>query len=204
MKIEKYEKIGKDKYRLYLDNGEIVDTYDEVILKHDLLLQRELSLSLYQKILEDSQIQEHYLSCLKYITIRIRSTKEIKDYLKRKNVAEDEMMVILDKLTKEKALNDDYFCQCFIKDKLRFTTMGEFRIIAELKKHQIDSSIIQKYSSLLMSEEVMREKITKIMEKQLKSSRKFDKLKLRNKLYNQLLNLGYSSSLIVEMLNQYF
>lgn len=204
MKIEKYEKIGKDKYRLYLDNGEIVDTYDEVILKHDLLLQRELSLSLYQKILEDSQIQEHYLSCLKYITIRIRSTKEIKDYLKRKNVDEDEMMIILDKLTKEKALDDDYFCQCFIKDKLRFTTMGEFRIIAELKKHQIDSSIIQKYSSLLMNEEVMREKITKIMEKQLKSSRKFDKLKLRNKLYNQLLNLGYSSSLIVEMLNQYF
>ena len=29
MKIDKYEKIGVDKYRLFLSNGEVIDTYDK-------------------------------------------------------------------------------------------------------------------------------------------------------------------------------
>ena len=82
MKIEKYEKTGKNKYRLYLDNGEVIDTYDNVILKNDLLLKKELSLSDYQIVMMESKIEEQYLACLKYISVRIRSSKEIRDYLK--------------------------------------------------------------------------------------------------------------------------
>lgn len=203
MKIEKYEKIGKDKYRLYLDNGEVIDTYDQVILKNDLLIKKEVTPTIYQTILVESSIQEHYLACLKYIAIRIRSTKEIIDYLKKRNATEEEIDIIIPKLTDEKALDDNYFCECFIKDKLKFTTMGEYRIINELKHHQIDSKIILEHSDLL-NEEVLLEKITKIVDKQIRSNRKLDYAKLRNKLYNHLLSLGYSSSLIVQVLNQKF
>ena len=203
MKIDKYEKTGKDKYRLYLDNGEIIDTYDAVILKNELLIKKEITPSIYQTIITESIIQEHYLAALKYITVRIRSTKEIIDYLKRKNVDEESIKIIIEKLTKEQALNDDYFCKCFINDKLKFTTMGPYRIIAELKKHQIDSKIIEKYSNL-MDEDILQEKIIKLVDKQIKSNHKLDNYKLRNKIYNHLLGLGYHSSQIVEILNQKF
>lgn len=203
MKIEKYEKTGKDKYRMYLDNGEVIDTYDDVILKNDLLLKKELSLVDYQTIMMESRIEEQYLASLKYIAVRIRSTKEIIDYLKRRDVSEEDIEIIVDKLRENQALNDDYFCECFIKDKLRFTTMGEYRIINELKRHQISDGIIAKYS-YLMNEDVMVEKIEKIVDKQIKSNHKLDNYKLRNKLYNHLLGLGYSSSMIVEVLNQKF
>ena len=51
MKIDKYEKIGKDKYRLFLSNGEVIDTYDNVILDNELLLKKELDNSLYNRII---------------------------------------------------------------------------------------------------------------------------------------------------------
>ena len=203
MRIEKYEKLGKDKYRIYLDNGEVIDTYDTVILKNELLLKKELSLSDYQKIMVESKVEEQYLACLKYIAVRVRSTKEIIDYLKRKNVLGEDIEIIVDKLTKNQALNDDYFCECFIKDKVRFTSMGEYKIINELKKHHISDDIIGKHYHL-MNEEVMLEKINKLVDKQIKSNHKLDNAKLRNKLYNNLLGLGYSSSMIVEVLNQKF
>lgn len=203
MKIEKYEKIGQAKYRLYLDNGEVIDTYDEIILKNDLLLKKELDSSLYQTILTESKTQEYYNACIKYIGIRIRSTKEIIDYLKRKNVEDEDIDYIVDKLTKEKFLDDSHFCECFIKDKLRFTTMGEYKIIYELKKHNISPQIIEK-NKYLINNDILTEKIDKIITKQLNSNKKLDKSKLRNKLYNHLLNAGYTSSLIVERLNNYF
>lgn len=203
LKIEKYEKIGQAKYRLYLDNGEVVDTYDEIILKNDLLLKKELDTYLYQKILTESQIQESYNACIKYIAVRIRSTKEIIDYLKRKQVADEDIDYIIEKLTKEKFLDDNLFCECFIKDKLKFTTMGEHKIIYELKKHNISANIIEN-NRYLLSKDILQEKIDKIITKQINSNRKLDNQKLRNKLYNHLLNSGYSSSLVVSRLNNYF
>ena len=81
MKIDKYEKIGVDKYRLFLSNGEVIDTYDNVILDNELLLKKELDNYLYTKILTDTHIYDIYNMALKYIKVRLRSTKEIKDYL---------------------------------------------------------------------------------------------------------------------------
>lgn len=203
MKIEKYEKTGKSKYRLYLDNGEVIDTYDNVILKNDLLLKKTLNQNTYNQIFYDNTIEENYNLAFKYISMRIRSTKEIKDYLKRKNAKDDIIEEVVLRLEKDKLLNDDDFTQAFIKDKLKFTTMGEYKIINELKHHQIDSEIINKYS-YLMSEDVMTEKIIKLVDKQIKSNHKYDNFTLRNKIYNNLINLGYSSSQVAAVLNNYF
>ena len=203
MKIEKYEKIGTLKYRLYLDNGEVIDTYDDVILENELLLKKELDAHLYNKILIDTNLQEYYNACVKYIQTRLRSTKEIDDYLKRKQVAEEDRIFIIEKLTKKGLLNDKYFTKCFINDKLKFTNMGEYRIINELKKLNISPTIIEE-NKYLFNEEIIQEKINKKIEKAIKSNHKLDNYKLRNKLYNSLLRDGYTPSQVISSLNQYF
>ncbi len=203
MKIEKYEKIGTLKYRLYLDNGEVIDTYDDVILENELLLKKELNSHLYNKILIDTNLQEYYNACVKYIQTRLRSTKEIDDYLKRKQVTEEDRIFIIEKLTKKGLLNDKYFTKCFINDKLKFTNMGEYKIINELKKLNISNSIIEE-NKYLFNEEIIQEKINKKIEKAIKSNHKLDNYKLRNKLYNSLLRDGYNPSQVISSLNQYF
>lgn len=203
MKIEKYEKIGVLKYRLYLDNGEVIDTYDDVILENELLLKKELDAHLYNKILIDTNLQEYYNACVKYIQTRLRSTKEIDDYLKRKQVTEEDRIFIIEKLTKKGLLNDKYFTKCFINDKLKFTNMGEYKIINELKKLNISPLIIEE-NKYLFNEEIIQEKINKKIEKAIKSNHKLDNYKLRNKLYNSLLRDGYNPSQVISSLNQYF
>lgn len=200
MKIEKYEKIGTNKYRLYLSNGEVIDTYDDVILKNELLLKNELTEKEYNKIQIETKLSEYYNSCVRYISIRLRSTKEIKDYLTKKKISSEDIEIIIDKLTKNKLLDDKHFTECFIKDKLNFTTMGEYKIINELKKHNISNDIINKYS-YLWNEDTMIPKIEKLVDKQINNNKKLDKYKLRNKIYYYLLNQGYSSDTIVSVLN---
>lgn len=200
-KITKYENIGKNKYRIYLDNGEIIDTYDNVILKNELLLKKEIDINLYDTITKETLLEEHYLSSQKYINYRLRSTKEIKDYLKKKNLEDNDIDLIVDKLTKNKLLDDEYYCKCFINDKLKFTTKGTYQILEELKKNGIPSSIIEKYYNL-MNDEVMNERIIKLIDKSLKITK--NKPNLRNKLYNNLVRLGYPIDLVISNLNQKF
>ena len=78
--------------------------------------------------------------------------------------------------------------------------MGPYRIEQELKKHKIDSNIINKYINEI-DYNILEEKINKQINKIIKSNKK--KTNLKNKIYNKLLNLGYSSSFILENLNNY-
>ncbi|MBQ6494899.1 MAG: RecX family transcriptional regulator [Bacilli bacterium] len=201
MKIDKYEKIGVGKYRIYLSNGEVIEIYDDVIIDNDLLLKGELDRNTYNKIIRESELQEKYNSCVKYISVRIRCTKEIYDYLLKKKVSGDDIDLIIDKLHKNKLLDDNYFCECFIKDKLRFTSWGPYRIVRELNKYSIDNNVINNYS-YLMNDEVVYDKLYKLISKAIKSNHKLDNNKLRNKIYRNYLNMGFKSDMIVNILNQ--
>lgn len=201
MKISKYEKTGKDKYRIYFTNGEIIDTYDNVILSNELLLKKEIDYILYNKIIEETYIEESYVLCRKYIEYRIRSVKEIKDYLIKKNISSNIIDIVIDKLIKNNYLDDEYFCKCFINDKLKFTNMGSYQIINELRRNEIDDIIIDSYK-YLMDEDVMNQRINKLIDKGIKVNK--DKTKLRNKLYNNLVRLGYPMDLVISNLNNRF
>ena len=97
-------------------------------------------------------------------------------------------------------MNDSYFVDCFIKDKLRFTSWGPYKIKNELMKHNIDTNIIDKYISNINEDDITL-KIDKLIAKQIKSNHKLDNYRLKNKIYNNLVNLGYKASTVIDILN---
>lgn len=200
MKIIKYEKKSNNQYKVYLENNETINIYEDVILKHKLLYKKEIDSSLLEEISNDNNKEEIYNKCVKYISVRIRSIEEIKEYMKKKDTPSILIEKTLDKLIKNNLLDDDKFTKAFIHDKLNFTTMGPFRIEQELKKHKIKSDIINKYIYEI-DEEQIDEKINKQIIKLIKSNRK--KTNLRNKIYTNLLSLGYSNESILRNINNY-
>ena len=42
MKIIKYQKLSGNKYNVFLDNGEKIKLYEDVIIKEELLLKKEI------------------------------------------------------------------------------------------------------------------------------------------------------------------
>ena len=200
MKIIKYVKKANNQYKIYLENDETINVYEDVILKHKLLYKKEIDNDLLKELSNDNLNEEIYNKCVKYISVRIRSTEEIKDYMKNKQISSELIEKTLDKLIKNKLLDDDKFTKAFVHDKLNFTTMGPFRIEQELKKHKIKNEIINKYLYEI-DEETLDVKINKQINKLLKSTKK--KANLRNKIYTNLLSLGYSNEIILRNLNNY-
>lgn len=200
MKIIKYVKKANNQYKIYLENDEVINVYEDVILKHKLLYKKEIDNNLLKELSNDNLNEEIYNKCVKYISVRIRSIEEIKDYMKNRQISSELIENTLDRLIKNKLLDDDKFTKAFVHDKLNFTTMGPFRIEQELKKHKIKNEIINKYLYEI-DEEILDNKINKQINKLLKSNKK--KPNLRNKIYTNLLSLGYSSEIILRNLNNY-
>ena len=202
MKIIKYKKGANSKYKLFLEDGTTIDTYEDVILNNNLLYKKEIDNNLYNVIINDNMYEEAYNKSVSYIEVRLRSTNEIKVYLKNKKYSEEIINSTINRLLKNNILNDEVFTRAFINDKLNFTTMGPYKIELELKKHYIDTNIINTYINNI-DEDILYEKIDKLITKFMKTNKKHKGFMLKNKIYNNLLNLGYKSSMILEMLNNY-
>lgn len=202
MLIEKYEYTKHNCYNVYLSNGEVLTLKEEVITLNELLLKKKIDNDLYEKIKTDNTIYILFESAVKYISIRLRSIKEVKTYLLKKEKDQNIIDEVIKKLIDNKLLDDDVFTKAFIKDKIAFTNMGSYKIKMNLKNLGVDNYIIENNLSLI-APDVFEDKIKKIIEKDIKVNRKYSGINLKNKVYNHLINMGYDKEKVLSIINNY-
>ena len=81
MKITKYERLRNGKYKVYLDNDDIITLYEDVILNNNLLLNKNIGD--IDSILNDNNEYDVYNKSIKYISTKMRSKKDINTYLSK-------------------------------------------------------------------------------------------------------------------------
>ena len=202
MKIEKYELTKKNIYNVYLSSGEVLELNGKVITDNELLIKKEIDNELYDKLKRDNTICMLMDTSVKYIDRRLRSIKELKDYLKNKEEDTTITEEVIDKLIDNKYLDDDRFTKAFIKDKLNFTNWGDYKIKNELKRLGVNEEIIYNNISNI-DNNIYYERISKIIDKDISTNKKYNGIKLKNKIYNHLLTLGYSKEKVISIINNY-
>ena len=201
MKINKFKKIGTNKYKIYFDN-EILSIYEDVILKYNLLYKKDIDNDLLCKINEDNFKASIYDISIKYISIRMRSIKELKEYLIRKKFEIKDIDDVINRLIYENILNDSNFAKCYVNDKLLLTNNGPDKIRCELIKLGISDDIISNVISNI-DNDIVNKKLEKIIKRELNSNTKLPLNKIKNKIINRCINAGYNYDSIIEILNNY-
>lgn len=202
MEIVKYELTKKNIYNVYLSNGEVLELDESVITNNELLLKKRIDNDLYDKLKRDNKICILVNASIKYINVRLRSIKEIKDYLLKKEDDTDLIDEVISRLIKMGYLDDRRFTEAYIKDKLNFTFWGDYKIINELNKLGISSLDIENNIDLL-NDDILNERMRKIIDKDIRTNKKYSGLKLKNKIYNHLLTSGYSKEKVISLINSY-
>ena len=201
MKILKFKKISNDKYKLYLDNNETITLYEDVIINNNLLLTKQIDNKEIKNLLNQNNEVYAYGLALKFISIRMRSKKEVYDYLLKKNISQYLIDIIIDKLLKEGYLNDFKFSCSYINDQMLLSNYGPYKIKNNLIKYGVDSDIINEAIEGI-KEDVVIEKLSKLLEKQVKIKKGSTNL-LKVKLVNYFINLGFDKEMIIKELDSY-
>lgn len=202
MRIEKYEFTKNNSYNVYLSNGEVLTLEESVITENGLLFKKEIDTSLYDKLSKDNDILLLCNMAIKYINVRLRSIKEIKDYLSKKCDNGYYIDNAIERLIKYKYLDDDRFTKAFIKDKLAFTMMGDYKIKKELERLGVDNGIISD-NMMDIDNDVIISRIKKIIDKDIRTNRKYSGINLKNKIFNHLITQGYSKDMVISVINSY-
>ncbi len=189
MKIEKIKKTGS-KYKITLDNGEVISTFDDVILKNNLLFDKSIDSELLNKINTDTIYFTSYNKALSMISRRLRSEFEIKEYLGKSGVLKEDQIKIIETLKNIGLINDYNFAKAYTNDKISLSLDGPDKIAKNLDSHKIDENIIEEVISNIPIE-IIDEHLEKIINKKTKSNTKYSGYILKQKLTMYLVNLGY-------------
>ena len=201
MKINKFKKVGTNKYRIYFDNNSLL-LYEDVILKYNLLYKKDIDSDLLIEIDEANKKAGIYDTALKYISLRMRSIKEMKEYLIKKKFDNKDIDNTIDKLIYQGLLNDESFAKSYVNDKIHLTNNGIDKIKNDLEKLGVEKSYIDKAISNI-DKELLLDKLNKIIEKEIKLNSKLPISKMKNKIINRCINLGYKLEDINNILSNY-
>ncbi len=195
MKITKIIKKGH-KYKIYLDN-EVIDTYDEIIIKYNLLYKKEITKELKDKITEENNYYENYHKVMVFLNKRLRSEYEVLNYLNK--IGCNDSLSIINKLKSIGLINDEAFAKAYVNDKINLSLDGPDKIRNNLIKLKIDNEYINNALNNI-DESIFLKHIEKLINKKIKSS-KYTGYVLKNKLTMYLINLGYNKNLINKVLD---
>ncbi len=198
MKIEKIKKLSNNKYKIVFDNKESITTYEDVILEENILYKKELDTELINKINIKNNYYKVYTKTLKYIMTKLRSEKEIKEYLNKELLEEKDKIKIINKLKENRMLNDDNYYIAYISDRIRLSNDGPYKIKNYLLEHNIEESKIEE--ELSKYNEEIYSKLEKLINKKIKTNKDSNYI-MKQKITNYFINLGYSKSMIDEILS---
>lgn len=199
MKINKFKKVGKSKYKIIFDNTDIT-LYEDVILKYDLLIKSEVDIDLIDKIIKENEHYDAFYSALNYIEIKMRNKKEIISYLKKKEFNDEIINETINKLEKLNLLNSKSYIQAFVNDKINLSSDGPYKIKKSLLEFDFNEEDIDNYLNTI-DENIWLEKLKKIANKKKSIMKSKSYYMFVSKMKNDLYNLGYDKYMIENVLS---
>ena len=202
MRIIKYKKGSKGLYKVELDDGRVLSLYEDVILKFDLLLKKEIMDSDLDSINKYNLECDVYYVALNNIKSRFKSEFELRNILKKKEYPDEYIELAINKLIKQGYLNDRLFARSYINNQMLTTSRGPLRIQRDLLDKKIDYNVVNEELSVFSEEEQMM-KIKKIISKKLQSNHSRGGYVLKQKVVNDVKLLGYDSLVISRVISEF-
>lgn len=195
MEITKFKKLKNNLYEVIFQDKTKLKFYDDTIIKFNLLINKKIDANKLKEILNYNNGIDAYYKALKYINIRLRTKNEITKYLTKNNYDKKIIDEVIDRLEKEKYLDDDLYIRAYINDQVTLTLKGPMLIYKELVKLGFAKDKIQNYLGNF-TDDVWQEKITKIIGKKIKSNHNLSSKMLKINIKNYLINQGFNSEIV--------
>ena len=185
--------MGKeDKFAVFIDDKLNLIISGESLLSSGINVGQKLTDNDLKSIDNLTKTNDLYSRTLKYISLRIKSEGEVKQYLKRKSASDDQIKTIISRLKRLDLINDEMFVRAYIHDRMLQSPSSKRKITFELRKKQIAESVIEQ--SLKNDQISDIDSLNKLIESKRRQSKYADDLKLMQ----YLVRVGFNYSDVKE------
>ncbi|GGK03579.1 regulatory protein RecX [Lentibacillus kapialis] len=196
------QKKHKNRFNIFLDdgNGEKYGfSVDEAVLvEYRLRKYLDLDQATITSLIQKDTLHKSYTLAINFLSYRMRTKKEIRDYLIQKEVDEEHIAQILDKLSAEHLIDDRQFADAFVRTRMQTTSKGPMLVRQELIQKGVDE-VFAHEAIEMYTFEIQLEKALKLAKKKLGSSSKKSFRQQIQQLQGSLMQKGFSADVVNEV-----
>ncbi|WP_171016927.1 recombination regulator RecX [Pseudalkalibacillus caeni] len=201
------QKRNDERYNIFIEKkhnkgdefGFSVD--QDVLISYGLKKGMQIDSKLMEKIAFDDMVKKGLNQSLRFLSYRMRSQKEIIDYLKTKEISDNAIAMILDKLSSYGYTDDLEFGKTFVKSRMNASSKGPTVIAKELFEKGLDRKKIDK-SLEEFDEETQLENARSFALKNAKKHKRSSSKEIRQKVSQNLASKGFSWEIIENVFDE--
>jgi len=188
------------RFNVFVDGVFSFALSEDLVAREKIKIGQKITQEQIEKLIQEYEIGKILEKVFKFLSFRQRSKKEILDYLKRKNLGEKEIELVVKKLERLGFINDEEFARFFIQSRIKGRPKGKRLLAQELRQKGVEKEIIEKILEEVELPEI--ELAAKAIEKKLKNFLKLRPQDARVKIANFLARRGFSWETIKELIDR--
>ena len=183
------------RWNIFVDGAYSFSLDESQVLQHRLKVGQEIDTDQLALLKDDSTFGKAYARALDLILRRMRSRKEIEDYARRKEWAEDTTRRVIARLEERGYLNDQEFAESWVRSREAIKPSSRRKLEMELRQKGVASAIIQS----VLAEEGDHDELSTLRRTVAKKQARYDD---PQKFMAYLARQGYNFDVIKQVLSE--
>jgi regulatory protein len=188
---------------LVFDDSTFITLDYRTVIDYGLRRGDEISEEIKNEMLGASNYFKARDSAFRFISRRMHTAYELRIKLLKKKYTDELIELVINDLTEKKFLNEEEFIRAFTAEKVLKKKIGINKLKSEMLKKGIDRKFIENIKNDVNPSEY-RDNILLLASKKLEliKSKEKNHRKIRAKLFSYLMQKGYETDIIHEVLNK--
>ena len=195
-----FQKKRADRRSVFIDGKYSFSISEQTFQAFPLKVNQYLSTKQIAVIKNHEEFEKTKDLALQYISIRMRSEFELRQYLRRKECDAANISRVLLYCHARKFLNDKEYAEMLTRDMININKYGRNKMYATLRKRGISSEIVAEVLQAQVEEKDQLKIAENLALKKIKTIK--DESKIREKLYRYLKQRGFSYDIISAVVNR--
>ncbi|RIW32317.1 recombination regulator RecX [Bacillus salacetis] len=193
-KITKQVK-NEERYNIFIDGEYSFSIDEEILARFQLGKGKEIDEMAIAEIGYEDDVRRAFNLAIHYLSYRMRTEKEVSDYLKKKELGDAVAGEAIHKLKEYNYLNDHEFAKAYVNTQINTSDKGPGAVERELIEKGVDKQLIE--SALTpFTQEIQLEKAMGLTNKLFKKYKKDSLIVAKQKVEQNLARKGYPFSVI--------
>ncbi|APX72231.1 recombination regulator RecX [Companilactobacillus allii] len=190
----------KGRYNVYLDGEYSFPVSETTLVDYRLMNGLELDDAQIKEIKSRENINKAYGDAVNYLSYELRTEKEMRDYLYKKEYSSPVVFSVMERLQKLNYMDDNAYAVSFINTQLNTTANGPKVIRQKMIQKGVPATIIEDKLSEIDQDKLL-ENATVFAGKQVRKQRHKSFQQMMTKLKQGLYQKGYSGEIISQAID---
>ncbi|WP_161879668.1 recombination regulator RecX [Alkalibacterium sp. MB6] len=190
---------AKGRYNIFVNDEYAFAVDDNLLVNYRLMKGMELTKEVIEELREKGEMSKAYQAALNYLNFKMRTEKEVRDHLKKKEYQSVDS--VIEKLKNHRFINDREYAISFVRTNYILKNDGPRKIEQALYKKGINKNdILEGLEEYKMDQQ--KENALALAEKTLNRQRNKSSREVIQKVREQLMLNGFSSEIISEVMEE--